>query len=392
MNSFTYLIPTKVIFGNDAMSKLGEQLLASNATKVLVLYGGGSVIKNGILAQATKALIDNKIAYVELGGVQPNPILSLVREGKELCIKEKVDFILSVGGGSTIDTAKAISLAVGNPTDDVWDYFCGKGAPKAAIPNGCVLTIAAAGSETSDSAVITNADTKEKRGMNSDLFRCTFAILNPEFTYTLPKFQVTCGIVDILMHTFDRYFSKDMDNETSDQIAEGLIRTVLQYGKQLAENPSDAKAASEIMWCGSLSHNGITGLGNIKDFSPHRLGRDISGLYDSAHGATLSVAWVGFANYTVASQTPRFARFGRNIFGLTGNDEQVAKEAIAKMTEFYASIDMPITLTELLGHPVTDEEIAEISLAVCQQDKNATFGTFFQFTYDDVVKLFTSVR
>lgn len=392
MNSFSYLVPTKVIFGKDALESLGGELSACQSKKVLVLYGGGSVVKSGVLGKVTDILDQLKVSYVTLGGVQPNPILSKVYEAKELCLKEGVDFILAVGGGSTLDTAKALSLAVAEPDMDIWDFFMKKVSVTKRVPFGSVLTIAAAGSETSNSAVITNVETKEKRGSNTELYRPVFAILNPEFTYTLPKFQITCGVVDILMHTFDRYFSSQMDNEITDQIAEGLIRTVMMHGITAMNNPTDYKAMSEIMWCGSISHNGITGLGNVQDFSPHRIGRDISGIYDSAHGATLSVAWVGFANFVVKDNIQRFARYGRNVFGLQGTDEAVAKESIAKTTQFFVDLDMPITLTQLLGKEPTDKELEDLTLACMEGDKNAVYGTMHSFTYEDTLALYKSVR
>lgn len=392
MNSFSYVVPTKVIFGTDALSHLQEELEALGVKKVLVLYGGGSVVKSGVLDQVTAVLKGMNQPYLTLGGIQPNPLLSKVHEGRDLCLKEGVDFLLPVGGGSTIDTAKAISLAVGDPEAEVWDFFLKKKVPTKRIPLGAVLTISAAGSETSDSGVITNGDTKEKRGIHTPLFQPNFCLLNPEFTYTLPKFQISCGIVDILMHTLDRYFSAATDNELTDQIAEGLLRTVLHYGKIALDNPKDYKAMSELMWCGSISHNGLTGLGCNKDFSTHRLGRDLSGIYDSAHGATLSVAWVGLANFVVKDHVARFARYGRKVFDLEGSDQEVARQAIDKTAAYFQEIEMPITLTQLLGFAPTDQQLEELTMACLEGNKGTTFGTIHSFCYEDVLALYKTVR
>ncbi|MFI3253780.1 MAG: iron-containing alcohol dehydrogenase [Eubacteriales bacterium] len=391
MNSFTYSSPTRMIFGKDALDHLGAELKANDAKKVLVLYGGGSTVKSGVLGNVTEKLKAAGISYVEKGGVQPNPILSFLYECIDFAKAEKVDFILAVGGGSTIDTAKGISLALMNPEDDVWDFYTRKKAPVHGRRIGCVLTIAAAGSENSDSSVITNTETKEKLGMNFEYNRPAFAVLNPEFTYTLPKYQVACGVVDILMHTYDRYFTSEYNNDLTNELAEGLIRTVMKYGKTAVDCSTDYEAMSEIMWAGSVSHNGLTGLGAARDFSVHRLGRDLSAIYDCAHGATLSVSWVGFAYYTLAHDTGRFARYGRKVFGLEGDDATVAKEAIDKTRDFFVSLNMPITLTELLGREFTEQEVEELALA-CSANKTQTFGCFYNFTYEDVKKLYASVR
>ncbi len=393
MEQFSFYSPTRMIFGVDALTHLGGELTRVACKKVLVLYGSGSVKRSGVLGKVTATLEEAKIAYATLGGVQPNPILSFVHEAKAFAMKEGVDFILAVGGGSTLDTAKAVSLAVANPEVEVWDYFSRKQVPTKGLKVGSVLTIAAAGSESSDSAVITNTETVEKLGFNSELNRPDFAILNPEFTFTLPKYQVACGVVDIFMHTSDRYFSARCDNELTDQLAEGLMRTVFLYGKTAVDNPSDYKAMSEIMWAGSVSHNGMTGLGNERDFSVHRLGRDMSAIYDAAHGATLAVSWVGFANYTLKhgeNTVARFARYARNVWGLEGDDAQIAQEAIDKTRDYFLSLGMPITIRTLLDRAVTDQEIEELALA-CSGNKKEHFGVFYDFHHQDVLALYQSV-
>lgn len=390
MNSFSYSSPTRMVFGKDALDSLAGEINAVGASKVLVLYGGGSTKKTGVLGKVTDKLREANIDFVEKGGVQPNPILSFLYECIDFAKEEGVDFILAVGGGSTIDTAKGISLALANPEEDVWSFYDRSKVAKEGKRIGCVLTIAAAGSENSDSSVITNTETKDKFGMNYDCNRPAFAILNPEFTYTLPKYQIACGVVDIFMHTSDRYFSAHNNNELTSQIAESLMRTIFLYGQKGLENPTDYEAMSEIMWAGSVSHNGITGLGAARDFSVHRLGRDMSAIWDIAHGATLSVSWVGFANYVYKADLPRFARYARNVWGLKGPDEAIAKEAIEKTREYFMSLDMPVTLTEMLGREISDEELEELALACCTEGDS--FCTFTRLRHDDVLAIFKSVR
>lgn len=391
MNSFSFAMTTEVIFGKDALDGLNGALKKNNANKVLVLYGSGSVVKNGVLGKVTAQLDSGNIDYITLGGVQPNPILSFVYSTTELCVKEGVDFILAVGGGSVLDTAKAVGHAVANPNDDVWDFFLKKKNSPACLPVGSVLTISAAGSETSNSAVITNTEFNHKRGLTTELNRPKFAILNPEFTFTLPKYQVACGVVDIMMHTLDRYLSRDYDNEITNQLAEGVLRTAMMFGNTAVDNPTDYKAMSELMWCGSLSHNGLTGLGNVTDFSPHQLGHSLSAIYDAAHGATLSVCWGAFAEYVYKKDVTRFARYARNVVGVVGtDDEAVALEGIQKTKAFFASLGMPLTITELLGKTLTEEQVLELALD-CSFDKTRTIGSMVALDHDDILAIFKSV-
>ena len=290
MNNFTFYAPTKVVFGKGTESQVGALVAAQNCKKVLLHYGSGSVKKTGLLDRVKKSLDESGISYVELGGVVPNPRLSLVREGIALCKKEGVDFLLAVGGGSVIDSAKAIGYGCANDFD-VWDIFERKNQPKACLPVGVVLTIAAAGSEMSNSAVITNEDGWKKRGSNSDTCRPKFAIMNPELTMTLPEYQTMCGSTDILMHTMERYFTSQGNMELTDSIAEGLMRTVISNTKILLKNPKDYDARAEIMWASSLSHNDLTGLGNGgNDFASHRLEHELGGMFDVAHGAGLAAS------------------------------------------------------------------------------------------------------
>ncbi len=357
MQNFTQYSPTEIIFGKETEHQAGALVKKWGGTKALVVYGQGSVIKSGLLERIREALSKEGIGFAEWGGVQPNPRLAHAKKGCELAKREGVDFILGVGGGSVIDTAKAIAHGVANPTADIWDIWMGKVPLKKTTPVGVVLTISAAGSETSDSAVITNEEVGKKAGINTDLNRPVFAIMNPELTYTLPKFQIACGVVDIMMHTLERYFIPGTRNRMTDEIAEGLLRTVIDSGRVAMKNPFDYDAMSEIMWCGSLSHNNLTGLGRPKDFSVHKMGHALGARFDKAHGATLSAVWEAWADYGYQNDPERFKHYGKAVWGIETEDTQkAAKEAIARTVEYFRELKMPTCLSEL-GIGVQDEPV-----------------------------------
>lgn len=388
MNSFNYCVPTRVIFGKDALDELKSALKPFSPQKVLVLYGSGSVVRNGILKDVTDALSSAGISYVEKGGVKANPMLSFANETKKFALEQGIDFILAVGGGSTIDTAKSVAFGMKKPECDIWDFYCGKEKIIGSVPVGTVLTISAAGSETSDSSVLTNDQTQLKRGANSFYNRPVFSILNPQYTTTLPKYQVACGVVDILMHTFDRYFAANTNNELTNQIAEGVIRTTLMYGKTAYENPQDYTAMSELMWSGSISHNGITGLGATPDFCPHKLGHSLSGIYDVAHGATLSTTWNGFANFVSKRKPENFVRFAKNVWGITeGTDAEIAQAGIDKTVAYFKSLNMPTTFVEMLDRKLTDDEI-EVLLDACH-GVYGDLGSYSPLSREDMKEIYT---
>lgn len=290
MHSFTQYTPTRIVFGKETEKQTGQLAKQCGASRVFVVYGGGSVVRSGLLDRVTASLEEAGLTYKALGGVKPNPRLSFARQAVEMSKEFGSDFVLAVGGGSVIDTAKAVAHGTANPDTDIWDFWSRKKTVEKSMPVGVVLTLAAAGSETSDSAVLTNEETQIKRGLSTDFNRPAFAVMNPELTYTLPKYQVGCGIVDIMMHTLDRYFTPTENNELTDEIAEGLLRTVIRNGAAAIKDSHDYNAMSEIMWAGSLSHNGLTGLGAEKDFAVHQLGHELSAKFDIAHGASLSAA------------------------------------------------------------------------------------------------------
>ncbi len=362
MFNFNYYAPTKVIFGKGTEAEAGKLVKAFRGTKALIHYGSGSVVRSGLLERVKASLDAEGIPYAELGGVVPNPRLSLVYEGIGLAKKEGVDFILAVGGGSVIDSAKAIGYGVANE-GDVWDYYGRERQAEACLPVGVVLTIAAAGSEMSNSSVITKEEGGLKRGYRNDICRPKFAILDPELTLTLPDYQTACGCTDILMHTMERYFTNGGNMELTDQLAEGLMRTVMEKARVLKEDPQDYAARAEVMWAGSLSHNGLTGCGNGgDDFATHGLEHEMGGLYDVAHGAGLAAIWGSWARYVYQDCLPRFYRFAVNVMGVpAGKDEAaVALEGIEAMEEFYRSIQMPTSFAEL-GITPTEEELADMA-------------------------------
>lgn len=375
MESFVYHMPTEIRFGPGSEDGAAELVRKYGGRRVLVVYGGGSAVKSGLIGRLTAQLEAAGLTAVPFGGAQPNPRLAHALEGAALARAQDVDFILAVGGGSAIDTAKAIAHGAANPGTELWDFWLGKAALTRTTPVGVVLTIPAAGSETSDSAVLTNGDAK--RGLNSSFNRPVFAILDPRLAATLPKFQVACGVTDILMHTLDRYFNPVSDNETTDALAEALLRTVLRNGPAALENPGDEHAMSELMWCGSLSHNGLTGLGGKKDFAVHQLGHAISAKYDVAHGASLSAVWPAWARYVAGSDGfRRFAQFARQVWAVDeAGDEAAARLGIERQTAFFRSLGMPVSLPELGFGVLTDGDLADLA-ARCSYGHSRTIGSF----------------
>ncbi len=363
MNNFTYYTPTKIIFEKNAEERSGEFLKLQKAKKVLIHYGSGSVIKSGLLDKVKKSISDAGIEFVELGGVVPNPLLSKVYEGIELCKSENVDFIFAVGGGSTIDSAKAIALGLAYD-GDVWDFFEGKAKPKTSYPVACVLTIAAAGSEMSTDTVITKDEGMLKRFTGHEDCICKFSLLNPELTLTLPDYQTASGCVDIIMHTMERYFNPTENLDITDRMAEGVLISAIENAKKLKDNPQDLEARSNIMWAGSLTHNGLTGCGtNGGDWSTHMIEHELGGMFNVAHGAGLSAVWGSWARYVVDIIPHRFAQYGIRVLGIKeqATEKETALLAIEKTEEFFKYINMPISIPEL-GITVTAENIEEMAI------------------------------
>ena len=362
MFGFNYYTPTKVVFGKGTELQVAELIREFGGRKVLIHYGGGSVVRSGLLKKVTDRLEEAGIPYVTLGGAVPNPHLGLVYEGIDLCKKEGVDFLLALGGGSAIDSAKAIGYGVTNE-GDVWDFYDYKREASACLPLGVILTIAATGSEMSDSSVITKEEGLVKRGYSSDWCRPKFAIMNPELTMTLPDYQTACGCTDIMMHTMERYFTNGGNMEITDSLAEGLMRTVMKNAAILKNDPKNYDARAEIMWAGSLSHNGLTGCGNDGgDWMTHKMEHALGGLYDVAHGAGLAAIWGSWARYVYKDCLPRFKRFAVNVMGVdpAGTDEEIALKGIEKTEAFFRSINMPTNLRQLGVNP-TEEDLAAMA-------------------------------
>jgi hypothetical protein len=389
MKDFNFYAPTRVVFGREAEEKLPQLIQQYGGGKVLVHFGGGSARKSGLLDKVEKMLTEAGISFVELGGVVPNPLLSKVKEGIALCQKEQVDFILAVGGGSVIDSAKAIGYGVGY-SGDVWDFWDGKAVPQSCLPIGVMLTIPAAGSEMSSSCVITNDEGMLKRGVNSDLCRCKFAIMNPERTYTLPPYQTAAGATDIMMHTMERYFSKYEDALLTDAIAEALLRTVMEATPEVLKNPEDYRHRAAIMWASSLSHNDLTECGTEKDFACHKLEHELSGLFGVTHGAGLAAIWGSWARYVMDKHLNRFAKFAVNVMGVT-NDFTDAKATALKGVEaierFFHAIGMPTSIPELIDRQATDEEI-ETLVEKCSRGGKMNIGAMEVLTPKDMTAVY----
>jgi Uncharacterized oxidoreductases, Fe-dependent alcohol dehydrogenase family len=390
MNSFVFHTPTKVVFGKDSHLQVGELLKSYGATKVLLHYGGNSATKSGLLDQVKSCLNEYHISFVELGDVVPNPRLSKVHEGIHLGRDEKIDFILAVGGGSVIDSSKAI--AYGIPYQgEVWDFFTKKATPETVIPVGTILTIAAAGSEMSNSTVITNEENWEKRGCNFEICRLRFAIENPELTYSLPAYQTASGCVDIMMHTMERYFTLADTMELTDSFAEALLRVVMNNAKILVTNPNDYSARAEVLWASSISHNGLLNCGgDAGDWACHRLEHELSGMFDVAHGAGLAAIWTSWANYVYKEKPERFAQYAKNVFGLNHEDTNVlAQLGIQATTEFFKSLEMPTTILEL-GIDITDKQIEDMAEKCAQA--NPSLGAFKKLEKKDMIAIYQNAK
>lgn len=392
MENFQYYTPTKIIFGRGAEEQTGQLAAEQRCKKVLVHYGGGSVVRSGLLERIYRSLDAVGISYVSLGGVVPNPRLSLVYEGIRLARKEQVDFILAVGGGSVIDSAKAIGYGVANE-GDVWDFYEKRCTAKACLPIGVVLTIAAAGSEMSDSSVITKEEGWLKRGYSSNYARARFAVMNPELTMTLPKYQTASGCVDIMMHTMERYFNRSENMEMTDGISEHLLRTVMKNAKILMNEPDNYQARAEVMWAGSLSHNGLTGCGTGGgDWASHQLEHELGGMFDVAHGAGLAAVWGSWARYVMDAAPERFAKFAVNVMGVEPEAEKLktAQKGIEAMEDFYHALDMPVCIGDM-GIELTEEQMRELA-EKCSHFGKRTIGCIKKLDQEDMYQIYKEAR
>ena len=395
MFNFNYYTPTEVVFGRDTELKAGKMVKKYGGTSVLLHYGGKSALKSGLIDRVKKSLEDEGLKVCMLGGVVPNPHLGKVREGVELAKANGVDFILAVGGGSVIDSSKAIAYALADPDHDVWELFAHTRSAAGCLPVASVLTIAAAGSEMSASCVITNEETGEKRAYDDDIVRPKFAIMNPALTVTLPDYQTQAGCTDIMMHTMERYFNQGGTLELTDEIAEGLLRTVMKYAKILHEDPANYDARAEVMWAGSLAHNDLTGCGAASggDWSSHMLEHEMGGMFDVTHGAGLAAIWPAWARYVYKDCMDRFVKFAVNVMGVdTGGRtaESICEAGIAAMEDFYRSIGMPTNMKEL-GIEPTDEQIRAMAAGAARACGGSR-GTAKLLFEEDFVRIYQNAR
>ena len=393
MKDFNYYAPTEVVFGEQSEEQVARLVKKYGGTKVLVHYGGQSAVRSGLLGKMCDLLREGGIEIVTLGGVVPNPRLSLAQQGIALCRKEGVDFILAIGGGSVIDSAKCIAYGVpykGN----VWDFYLGKDKPSSMLPVACVLTIPAAGSEMSESSVITNEDGDVKLGYSNNLSRPKFAIMNPKRTFTLPPYQTAAGVTDMMMHTMERYFTKDDDMDFTTDVAEAMLRSIKSAVFAVLKNPKDYRHRAQIMWGGSLMHNGLTGCGVSDDWATHQLEHELSGMFDATHGAGLAAIWPSWARYVMHENISRFVRFAVNVMDVPNDitdPEGTALKGIEAMERFYHAIDMPINIRELIGRDITDDEIKEMTRK-CSRDYTATCGCLKVLQAADMEAIYRMAR
>lgn len=349
MENFNFYSPTEFVFGRDRENECGALVKKHGGSKVLLHFGGGSAVRSGLIDRVKASLDAAGVPFVELGGVHPNPLDTKVYEGIEICRKEGIDFILAVGGGSSIDSAKAIAMGV--PYEgDFWDFYCGKAAPAVALPVGTVLTIAAAGSEGSGDSVITKEDGMLKRGAGGDCIRPRFSVLNPALTCTLPAYQTACGATDIMAHVFERYFTNTTEVEVTDRLCEAVLMTMVKETPRVIADPNNYEARANIMWAGMVAHNNIVGVGRGQDWNSHAIEHELSGMYDCAHGAGLAVIMPSWMEYVMDHNVMRFCQMATRVFGCAMNfekPEETARAGIRAFRSFLKSIGMPINFAEL---------------------------------------------
>lgn len=387
MENFEFYSPTCFVFGKDTESKAGEYIERFGGSKVLIHYGGGSVVRSGLLDRVKRSLEDKSIPYIELGGVKPNPRSGLVYEGIDLCKKENVDFILAVGGGSVIDSSKAIAAGVVYD-GDFWDFYRGKRIEKA-LSIGTILTIAAAGSEGSPDSVITKEEGMFKRGASGDAIRPKFSILNPALTQTLPPFQTAAGITDIMAHLYERYLTNSEEVEVTDRLIEGLLLTMIHEGPRVIADPDNYEARANIMWAGTMAHNNSCGVGRSQDWLSHTIEHELSALYDCAHGAGLAVTMPAVFTYEMSHNVMRFAQAAVRIWGCQmdfAHPEVTAKAGIEAFRNYLISIGMPKNFEEL---GAKKEDIPKLVEVLCRGDgRDGTISGFITLNEDDCTKIY----
>ncbi len=385
MNDFIYYAPTKVFFGKDKHKDIGKIIKEYGYDNIMLQYGQESIKKSGLYDEVLNSLSEFGINVIEMGGVEPNPKISFVREAVKKAKENNVQMILAVGGGSVLDSSKYTAAGVFYDKDP-WDFPMRKATPKKALPVGCILTIAAAGSEMSSSAVISNTELNMKRGFNSDFNRCLFAIMNPELTYSVSKYQTACGVVDIMAHTMERYFMPCGPTDLTDRIAESVLKATIEAGKVLMENPKDYDARANMMWVSSLSHNDLTGCGRENALPVHQLEHALSGEFDEiAHGAGLAVIFPAWAKYIYKYNIPRFAQFARRVWDCAESDDDAAAlKGIEKMAEYFKSLGMP---TCLLDFGINESCIERLS-DLCTFGRQRTVKSYIEMDFEVIKDIF----
>lgn len=395
MLKFEFKMPTEFVFGKGAENKAGELCKKYGGSRIFIVYGGKSAVESGLLGRVEESVKAAGLECEAMGGVVPNPVLSTARAMAKKAIEFKADMILGIGGGSAIDTAKFVAHAAANPDVDGWEFWKGRAIPKS-MPIGCVPTLPATGTEGSNSSVISDDSVTphDKRGVTTELQRPVFALMNPELCMTLPKYQIGAGCVDIFMHNAERFFTSIRGNNLSDEMAIGVFKNIMKYAPIALKTPTDYEAMSEVMWTGTMAHNGITGLGakadtpRDGDWGCHQLGHAISAIYNSTHGATLSAVFGSWSRYVMDADYSRFADFGRRVLGMEGSDDKtLAEETVKAIEAFFKSLDMPISLTELLGHKPSDEEIVALA-DNCSFGKSRTIGIYKVLDVSDIEKIY----
>lgn len=386
MRNFTFWSPTKFVFGRDKENNVGQLVNQFGGHRLLIVYGGGSVQRSGLLHRVVYSLSEQGFPYHFLGGIKPNPIDGPVYEGIKIVKENNIDFILAVGGGSVIDTAKAIALGA-LYDGDFWDFYCGKTPATEALPIGVVLTIPAAGSEGSGNSVITRQSDLRKLGVRTEsAIRPRFAVMNPELTFSLPPYQTAAGIVDMMAHIMERYFSPTEGVEVTDRISEGLLRAIIAEARRVIKEPECYEARANIMWAGTLAHNGVCGTGCEEDWSSHGIEHELSALYDVTHGAGLAVIFPAWLTYAAATKPEKIAQFAQRVFDVepTGDLHAMAAEGIARLKDFFVSIGMPVTIPQLgVENPDIDLMVRKL-----HENKGATFGSYIPLTATDTRRIY----
>lgn len=388
LQDFNICIDTKFVFGKDAQNQIGRELKQMGIHKVLIHHDNGKFLYDtGLLEQVEKLLEQEGIETLELGGVLPNPRLSLVREGIALAKKEQVDLVLAIGGGSVIDSAKAIGLGAVTDTD-VWEFFTGNAVPERSLPTGVILTCPATGSESSAVTVVNNTDVGMKLLVSNPVVRPAIAFMNPELTYSLPKFLTACGVVDMFSHVCERYFTPDSEIGVIDRMSEGILKTLVEIGPKVLEEPSNYSYRAEIMWIGTIAHNNTVGIGRIQDWATHEIGNELSALYDTPHGATLSIIMGSWMRYIYQKSPERFARYAKEVFGVEWTKENTLEAAYAgilKTEEYFRSMGMPVSFGDF---KVPTDEVEKMLDRIAFRGEDDSIGGIVRLNREDCRRIY----